>query len=130
MRDLLKEGETALNSNENAKARAAFEKVLSEHDRSSGAALYGLGLIASREGDSTQAREYFERATRAENIENSMKVWAYVYLARILDLQCERERAVENYRQAVKLGDNTRNAQSAAQEGIKKPYGDACGVRK
>ena len=129
MRDLLKEGETALNSNDNAKARAAFERVLAEHDRSSGAALYGLGLIASREGESTQAREYFERATRSENIENSMKVWAYVYLARILDLQCERERAVENYRQAVKLGDNTRNAQSAAQDGIKKPYGDACAAK-
>jgi len=129
MRDLLKEAETALNSNDNLKARAAFEKVLAEHDRSSGAALYGLGLVASREGDSTEARGYFESATRSENIENSMKVWAYVYLARILDLECARERAVENYRQAVKLGDNTRNAQSAAQEGIKKPYGDACAVR-
>jgi hypothetical protein len=55
-----------------------------------------------------------------------MKVWSYIYLARIFDLECERERAVEYYRQALKVGDNTRNAQSVAQEGLNKPYGDGC----
>ena len=55
-----------------------------------------------------------------------MKVWSYIYLARIFDLECARDRAVEYYQQAIKVGDNTRNAQAAAREGLAKPYGDAC----
>jgi hypothetical protein len=55
-----------------------------------------------------------------------MKVWSYVYLARLFDIACERERAVEYYQQAVKVGDNTRNAQAIAKDGLAKPYGDAC----
>ena len=55
-----------------------------------------------------------------------MKVWSYIYMARIFDLECNRPRAVEYYQQAVKVGDNTRNAQAAAREGVQKPYGDSC----
>jgi hypothetical protein len=55
-----------------------------------------------------------------------MKVWAYIYLARIFDLECNRARALEYYQQAVKVGDDTRKAQSVAREGIQKPYGEGC----
>jgi hypothetical protein len=124
--DLLKEGEAALNANNPTKAKTVFEKVLSDYDRNNGAALYGLALIASREGNTDAARDFFERTTRVDDIEPSMKVWAYIYLARIYDLQCQRDRALEYYQQAIKLGDDTRKAQSIAKEGIKKPYGDGC----
>jgi tetratricopeptide (TPR) repeat protein len=124
--ELLKEGEAALNSNNAGKAKAVFQTVLSDYDRNNGAALYGLALIASREGNSDVARDFFERTTRIGNVEPSMKVWAYIYLARIFDLQCERDRAIEYYQQAIKLGDDTRKAQTIAKEGIKKPYGDGC----
>jgi hypothetical protein len=126
MRDLLKEGEAALNANNNEKAKEAFQKVLSDYDRANGAALYGLALIASRSGDSDQARDFFEKTTRSEGVDPSMKVWAYIYMGRIFDLSCHREKALEYYQQAVKVGDNTRNAQNVAKDGIKKPYGDAC----
>lgn len=126
LRELLKEGEAAMNANNPAKAKAAFEKVIAEYDRNNGAALYGLALIYSREDDSARAKEFFERTTRATGVDPAMKVWAYVYLARIFDLSCDRPRALEYYQQAVKVGDNTRNAQAAAREGIRKPYGDGC----
>ncbi len=125
-RELLKQAEAAFNAGNNEKAKEAFEKVLSDFDRNSGAALYGLALIASKEGDSEQAKQYFDRTVRTDSAEPSMRVWAYVFLARIFDLECNRGRAVEYYQQAVKVGDNTRNAQAAARQGIEKPYGDAC----
>ena len=43
-----------------------------------------------------------------------MKVWSYIYLGRIFDLECNRDTAVEYYQQAVKVGDNSQNAQAAA----------------
>ena len=56
-----------------------------------------------------------------------MKVWSYIFLARILDLDCERDKAVEYYRQALKVGDDTRGAQAVAQGGLAKAYGaEAC----
>jgi TolA-binding protein len=125
-RDLLKEAEAAFNSGDMNKAQAAFERVLSDFDRNNGPALYGLALIASKKGDSMEAQQYFERAIRSDSAEPSMKVWSYVYLARIFDLECNRARAVEYYQQAIKVGDNTRNAQAAAKEGVQKPFGDNC----
>ena len=128
--DLLKEGETAFNAGDTEKARAAFERVLSDFDRNNGAAIYGLALIASRKGDSDEAKQYFDRTTRSASAEPAMKVWAYIYMARIFDLECSRARAVEYYQQAIKLGDNSRNAQAAALDGVEKPYGDGCkGIR-
>src|SRR5206468_3088839 len=106
--------------------QAAFEKVLSDFDRDNGSAMYGLGLIASKKGDSDGAKQYFDRAIRSNSAEPGMKVWAYIYMARIFDLECSRARAVEYYQQAIKIGDNTRNAQTAAREGAEKPYGDGC----
>lgn len=126
VRDLLKEGEAAFNAGNTEKAKEAFEKVLSDFDRTSGAALYGLALIASKAGDSGQAKQYFDRTIRSDSTEPSMRVWSYIFMARIFDLECNRERAVEYYQQATKVGDNTRNAQASARDGLTKPYGDAC----
>jgi tetratricopeptide (TPR) repeat protein len=122
----LKEAEAAFNSGDMNKAQAAFERVLSDFDRSNGPALYGLGLIASKKGDSTDAQQYFERAIRSDSAEPGMKVWAYIYLARIFDLDCNRARAVEYYQQAIKVGDNSRNAQAAAKDGLQKSFSDTC----
>jgi tetratricopeptide (TPR) repeat protein len=125
-RDLLKQGEAAFNSGDNEKAKEAFERVLTDFDRTNGAALYGLALLASKQGNSDEAKDYFGRTIRSESAEASMKVWSYIFLGRIFDLECERERALEYYQQAVKVADDTRNAQAAAKEGLAKPYGDAC----
>ena len=126
MRDLLREAQTAFNAGDAAKAQASFERVLSQFDRDSADAIYGLALIASKKGDSDAARQHFDRLIRMDAAEPAIKVWSYIYLARILDLECDRARAMEYYQQAVKVGDNTRNAQAAAREGVQKPYGDNC----
>jgi hypothetical protein len=125
VRDLLKEGEAALNSNNDEKAEAAFTKVLESYNSTNGPALYGLALIASKRGDSDTAKDYFDRTTRTD-VDPSMKVWAHIFLGRIFDLHCERQQALESYQQAIAVGDNTRNAQAAAREGVSKPYGDGC----
>jgi len=124
--DLLQEAQKAFNSGDMAKAEAAFLRVLSDFDRDNGAAEYGLGLIASKKGDSDQAKQYFDRVVRNDSVERGMKTWSYIYRGRIADLECERELAVENYQQAIKVGDDSQNAQAAAREGLQKAYGDAC----
>ena len=126
VRDLLKAAETAFNSGDIETARVSFQKVLSDFDHENGPAMYGLALIESKGEHRDEAQQYFERAIRSESLEPSMKVWSYIYLARIFDLQCNRDRAIEYYQQALKVGDDTRNAQAVAREGVQTPYGDGC----
>jgi tetratricopeptide (TPR) repeat protein len=126
VRELLKQAEAAFNGGDTETARRAFEKVLADYSRDNGSAFYGLGLIASRDGDSEEAQEYFERTVQSDTAEPSMKVWSYIFLGRIQDLDCNRDRAVEYYRQAIQTGDNTRNAQAAARAGAERPFGDGC----
>ncbi len=126
VRDLLRQAETAFNAGDIEKARDAFQKVLSDYGNNNGSAFYGLALIASREGDSEIAQQNFERTVQSPSAEPSMKVWSFIYLGRIEDLECNRDRAVEYYRQAIQQGDNTRNAQAIAREGVDKAYGEAC----
>jgi tetratricopeptide (TPR) repeat protein len=121
--DLLKQAQIAFNAGDVDRARTAFERVLADYDRDNGAAEYGLGLIASKKGDSQEAKEYFDKAIRNGSVEPGMKVWSYIYMARIFDLECSRDRALEYYQQAIKMGDNSQNAQAAAKDGVAKPYG-------
>jgi hypothetical protein len=43
-------------------------------------------------------------------------------LGRILDLQDEREAAVEQYRAALGVGDTSSDTRSAAERGLQSPY--------
>jgi tetratricopeptide (TPR) repeat protein len=125
-RELIVEAQTAYNSMDNVGARALFEKVLVDFDPNNGAALYGLGLLASRASDIEQSQLYFERTVKSNSADPSMKAWSYIYLGHIADLQCQRDRAMEYYRQAVQTGDDSRNAQASAKDGLTKAFGDQC----
>jgi len=126
VRKLIVEAQTAFNNMDNDGARALFQKVLRDYDSNNGAALYGLGLLASRATDVDQSKLYFERTLKSDSADAAMKVWSYIYLGRIADLQCQRDRATDYYNQAVAVGDNTRDAQASARSGLSKAFGDQC----
>jgi tetratricopeptide (TPR) repeat protein len=126
VRELIVEAQTAYNSMDNDGSRALFERVLREYDPNNGAALYGLALLASRASDIEQSQLYFERTVKSNSADPGMKVWSYIYLGHIADLQCQRERAMEYYNQAVQVGDNSRDAQTSAKGGLSKAFGDQC----
>src|SRR5262249_9806446 len=67
VRDLLKTAESAFNSKDDARALEAFKKVLSDFDPNNGPAFYGIGLIASRAGNSDQSKQSFDRALRSDS---------------------------------------------------------------
>ncbi len=123
---VLRQAQVAFNSGDDSTARAAFERVLIEFDPSNGPALYGLALILSRAGDPALASEYFSRTLESETAEPSMRVWSHIYMGRIHDLQCEREEALEQYRLALDVGDDTQGAQAAAAGAIDQAFGPGC----
>jgi tetratricopeptide (TPR) repeat protein len=124
-RALLVEASDAFSKNDTAKAKTLFERVL-ESDPDNGTALYGLALIAGREGDDKVARGHFEGVLRSTSSDAAHRVWAHIYLGRMDDNACQRTSAVEHYREAIKNGNDTRNAQSIAKEGVARSFRDDC----
>ena len=126
VRPILLEAQDAMNSGDDEAARTAFERVIDGFDQTNGPALYGLGLLASREEDADRALEYFRRAVESSSVEPSMRIWAHVYLGRIYDIQCDREAALAEYRSALGSGDDTETALAAATAGLEGPFGGGC----
>lgn len=52
------------------------------------------------------------------------EVWSHIYLGEIFDVLGQRERAVNEYSKARQTNDNTGNAQSIAEQLLKKPYSE------
>jgi tetratricopeptide (TPR) repeat protein len=123
--ELLKTAQSAFEKDK-PRAREAFERVLKEYDPNNGRALYGLGLLALDATRLEEAQRYFELAVKSNSADQSMRTWSHIHLGRILDFNCDRAGALENYKRAVAIGDNSQGAQSRAQEGLTKPYGGGC----
>ncbi len=98
-----------------------FQQVL-ESDAANGEALYGLGLVATMKNKREIAADYFSKAVASPTAGKSVKVWAHIYLGRIFDGEQKRTEALQQYQSAIALGDNTRNAQDAAQRGLREPF--------
>lgn len=119
---LLRKANVQLGANDLEGAVGEFQKVLEGHDASNGEALYGLGVVASLKNRKEIAKDYFSKALQSPSSTKSVKVWAHIYLGRLLDLEDNRNDAIQQYQSAIALGDNTRNAQEVAQRGLKEPF--------
>ncbi len=128
VQDLLLEAQAAFNSGDDNTARTAFETVLAQYDDANGPALYGLALLASREGDSEIAKDFFRQTIESESAELPMRAWSHVFLGRILDIECDRAAALVQYEAGAGFGDDTNGAQAAARNGIEAPFSDGCGL--
>lgn len=125
-RQVLEEAQQALDTGDNATARALLSRVLSDLDPENAAALYGMGLIASREQDIEGAREYFDRTIASGTAEPYVLVWSHVNLGRIADLVCDRESALGHYRSALEIGGDAEAALDLARQGLAMPFGSGC----
>ena len=119
---LIGEANSNLGSSNWDKAKELFETVLTNHDASSGDALYGLGVVASIQNEREKARDFFRRALQSPSSEKSVKAWSHIYLGRLHDVEGERKDALLQYQAAIDIGDNTRNAVDVAKRGLKQPF--------
>jgi tetratricopeptide (TPR) repeat protein len=119
---LLRQANANLASGNLEAAVEQFQQVL-DGDSASGEALYGLGVVATMKNRREIAAGYFSRVLQSPSSAKSEKVWSHIYLGRFLDVEQKRAEALQQYQSAIALGDNTRNAQEAAQRGLKEPFG-------
>jgi tetratricopeptide (TPR) repeat protein len=102
-------------------AIAEYQKALAEN-RGSSLANYRLAEVFFTQKNYQSAANSFRDALRGDNDPKWTEVWSHVNLGRIFDLTGQRERAVNEYRQAVQTNDNTQGAINEARALMQKPY--------
>jgi hypothetical protein len=102
-------------------AIAEYQKALAEN-RASSLANYRLAEIFMLQKNYQAAANSFRDALRGDNDPKWTEVWSHVNLGKIFDITGQRERAVNEYRQAVQTNDNTQGAINEARALMQKPY--------
>jgi hypothetical protein len=102
-------------------AIAEYQKALAEN-RGSSLANYRLAEIFMLQKNYQAAANSFRDALRGDNDPKWTEVWSHVNLGKIFDITGQRERAVNEYRQAVQTNDNTQGAINEARALMQKPY--------
>ena len=102
-------------------AIAEYQKALAEN-RGSSLANYRLAEIFFKQKNYQAAANSFRDCLRGDNDPKWTEVWSHVNLGEIFDVTGQRERAVNEYRQAVQTNDNTQGAINEARALMQKPY--------
>lgn len=86
-----------------------------------GRAYFILARADTLNGDMDGARSNFLKALESSK-DPQVEAWSHIYLGRILDLQDEREAAVDQYKAALSVTGTSPETRNAAERGVKQPY--------
>jgi tetratricopeptide (TPR) repeat protein len=80
-----------------------------------------LARAAALTGHPDEAIDRFQK-TLGSSKEPRLLAWSHIYLGRMLDLDCKREEAVSEYKQALEARDGQQDTRLAAERGVKAAY--------
>jgi tetratricopeptide (TPR) repeat protein len=86
-----------------------------------GRANFILARTAILTGHPQEAIEGFQKAANSAK-ETRILAWSHIYLGRILDLDCKRDEALAEYKEALAVRDGQQDTRLAAERGVKAAY--------
>jgi len=104
-----------------AGALGEFQKALEANSQSS-LANYRIGEVLFNQRNFQAAANAYRDALRGDGDPRWTEVWSHIALGKIFDVTGQRDRAVNEYRQAVQTNDNTQGALNEARLYLQKPY--------
>ena len=104
-----------------AAALAEFQKALEANAQSS-LANYRIGEVLFSQRNYQASANAYRDALRGDGDPKWTEVWSHIQLGKIFDVTGQRDRAVNEYRQAVQTNDNTQGAVNEARLYLQKPY--------
>jgi aminopeptidase N len=117
----IRRGEQFVAVNDFANALKEYQKAL-EVNRNSSLAHYRVGELFFKQNNFQAAADEFRRAIDGDLQPKWTEVWSHINLGKIFDVTEQRDRAVQEYRQAIRTHDNTAGAQQVAAQYLQKPY--------
>jgi tetratricopeptide (TPR) repeat protein len=98
-----------------------YQKAL-ETKRTSSLANYRIAEAEFLQNNYQQAANNFRSALDGDLDPKWTEVWSRIHLGWIYDISGQRDRAVDQYNQAIRTKDNTQGAQDQASKYLKTPY--------
>jgi aminopeptidase N len=98
-----------------------YQKAL-EVTRNSSLAHYRIAEVFFLQNNYQAAANEFREALNGDLDPKWTEVWAHLNLGKIFDITGQRERAVNEYTQAMRTKDNTQNTQEEAAKYLKAPF--------
>ncbi len=98
-----------------------YEKAL-ETNRTSSLANFRIAEVYFTQGTFQEAANKFRAVLDGDLTPKWTEVWARINLGKIYDVSGQRDRAVDQYNQAIRTKDDTAGAQTEAEKYIKAPY--------
>ncbi len=117
--------EAKLSTGDVAGATAMANKVLAAGSTSSkedcARANFILARVALMTAHPEQAIDDFQK-TIATSKQQRLLAWSHIYLGRLLDVECKRDEAVAEYKEALVARDGQEDTRLAAERGVKTAY--------
>ena len=117
----IRRGEQFVEISEFIEAIKEYEKALHVR-RNSSLALYRVAEVYFLQNNLQEAASRFREALGGDLEPSWVEVWSHLYLGKIFDITSQRERAVNEYRQATRTRDNTQGALEEAEKYLSTPY--------
>jgi tetratricopeptide (TPR) repeat protein len=117
----IRRGEQFAEISEFNEALKEYQKAL-EANRTGSLAHYRIAETFFLQGNYQAAANEFREALNGDLQPKWIEVWSHINLGNIFDITGQRERAVNEYKQAERTKDNTQGALEAAAKYLKTAY--------
>jgi hypothetical protein len=117
----IRRGEQFMQLGEFGEALREYQKAL-ETKRTSSLAAYRIAEAFFLQNNYQDAANKFREAINGDLDPKWTEVWAHIHLGWIYDISGQRDRAVDQYNQAIRTKDNTQGAQDEASKYLKTAY--------
>jgi len=117
----IRRGEQFMEVGEFGEALKEYQKAL-DVNRNSSLAHYRVGELFFLQNNFQSAANEFREVLSGDAEPAWTVVWSHIHIGMIFDVTGQRERALNEYKQAVRTKDNTQGALEEAGKYIEKPY--------
>ena len=121
LRAAILRGQGLVQQGELAQALDQFNKAL-EVNKNSSLAHYRIAEVFFLQHNYQSAANAYRESLNGDGEPRWTEVWSHIQLGKIFDITGQRERATNEYRQALQTNDDTSGAQAEARKYLQAPY--------
>jgi tetratricopeptide (TPR) repeat protein len=117
----IRRGDQFVDINDYANALREYQKAL-DVNKNNSLAHYKIGMVFFKQNNYQSAANEFRSSINGDLDPRWTEVWSHINLGKIFDVTGQRDRAVNEYKLAVRTHDNTTGAQEEAGKYLAHPY--------
>jgi tetratricopeptide (TPR) repeat protein len=121
LRSAIMRGQGSIQTGDLAEALKEFQKAL-DSNKNSSLAHYRIAEVFFLQHNYQAAANAYRESLNGDGEPKWTEVWSHIQLGKIFDITGQRERATNEYRQALQTNDNTQGALAEARKYLQAPF--------